>query len=167
MTEENPYQSPNSTIEDYASATGLELAERVTRLGAAIIDGLISLVIIVPIMFMTGFFSMAYSGEQPGIGYSLMIGLLGMVIFLAIQFVPLKQSGQTWGKRFLKIKIVNMDGSQPEVMRLIGLRYVLPQLISSIPLVGGLFALVNILFIFRADRRCIHDLIAGTQVVKA
>ena len=31
---------------------------------------------------------------------------------------------------------------------------------------GGLFSIVDICFIFRDDRRCIHDLIAGTQVVK-
>ena len=34
-----------------------------------------------------------------------------------------------------------------------------------IPVLGPLFSLVNVCFIFREDRRCIHDLIAGTQVV--
>ena len=32
---------------------------------------------------------------------------------------------------------------------------------------GGLFGLVDILFIFGSERRCIHDLIAQTKVVVA
>lgn len=30
---------------------------------------------------------------------------------------------------------------------------------------GWLFVFTDVLFIFRSDRRCIHDLIAGTQVI--
>lgn len=42
------------------------------------------------------------------------------------------------------------------------LRLMLNTLLAFIP---G-YALVDILFIFRKDRRCIHDFIAGTHVVK-
>jgi len=38
-------------------------------------------------------------------------------------------------------------------------------LIGIIPAIGGIIQIVNILFIFRDDRKCIHDLIAGTVVV--
>ena len=47
------------------------------------------------------------------------------------------------------------------------MRGFLPGLIGAIPLVGTVFSLVNICFIFREDRRCIHDLMAGTHVVEA
>jgi uncharacterized RDD family membrane protein YckC len=30
-----------------------------------------------------------------------------------------------------------------------------------------LYAIVDALFIFRGDRRCIHDMIAGTRVIEA
>jgi len=40
-------------------------------------------------------------------------------------------------------------------------------LISAIPVVGSFFVLIDTLLVFRADRRCVHDLIAGTKVVKA
>ena len=43
------------------------------------------------------------------------------------------------------------------------LRVVVNGLLGFIPLYG----VVDILFIFREDRRCIHDLIAGTVVVNA
>lgn len=29
----------------------------------------------------------------------------------------------------------------------------------------GLIGTLDVLFVFRADRRCVHDLIAGTKVV--
>jgi uncharacterized RDD family membrane protein YckC len=38
--------------------------------------------------------------------------------------------------------------------------------VALIPVIGGFLPLVDVLFIFRHDRRCIHDLLAGTNVVK-
>jgi uncharacterized RDD family membrane protein YckC len=49
---------------------------------------------------------------------------------------------------------------------LLGLRYLPVQLITNVPLAGPVLNLVNVLMIFRGDRRCGHDLIAGTRVVK-
>ena len=43
------------------------------------------------------------------------------------------------------------------------LRTVLNWIIALVPF----YALVDVLFIFRNDQRCIHDLIAGTKVIKA
>lgn len=37
--------------------------------------------------------------------------------------------------------------------------------LSLIPAIGQLFAVIDTLCIFWEDRRCIHDLIAGTKVV--
>ena len=47
------------------------------------------------------------------------------------------------------------------------LRSFVPGLIGQVPYVGGLFSLVDILCIFGEERRCIHDMIAGTKVVEA
>jgi hypothetical protein len=47
------------------------------------------------------------------------------------------------------------------------LRGFIPGLIGAIPYIGPLFSLVNVLFIFREDYRCVHDHIAGTIVVQA
>jgi len=60
-----------------------------------------------------------------------------------------------------------MAGAKPDFVRLAGMRYGSTQLISLVPVLGGLYVIVDVLFIFRDDRRCIHDLIAGTQVVVA
>ena len=38
-------------------------------------------------------------------------------------------------------------------------------LISAIPCIGSIYAIVDICFILREDRRCVHDLLAQTCVV--
>jgi uncharacterized RDD family membrane protein YckC len=162
--ESNPYQAPAAAVADIADD---QLASRGTRLGAALIDGLIMMAIIFPIMFATGYWQAAMSGQRPGLGTQLLYALMGFAIFVLVQAYPLKQAGQTWGKRVLKIRIVDLQGQQPSLATLIGKRYLPMQAVSAVPLLGNVLAIVNVLLIFRADRRCGHDLVAGTQVVKA
>lgn len=45
------------------------------------------------------------------------------------------------------------------------LRLFVNGLIAAIPCVGLIYSIVDICFIFREDRRCIHDLLAQTCVV--
>jgi uncharacterized RDD family membrane protein YckC len=60
-----------------------------------------------------------------------------------------------------------MAGQNAGFVKAVLLRAVVPGIIGAVPLVGSIFSLVDPLFIFRGDRRCIHDLIAGTNVVTA
>ena len=46
-------------------------------------------------------------------------------------------------------------------------RYLPVTLLGVVPFVGGLVSLVDALLIFRDDRRCLHDQIADTIVVRA
>lgn len=39
------------------------------------------------------------------------------------------------------------------------------QVLYQIPVAGSIFSLVDVLFIFREDHKCIHDLIADTIVI--
>lgn len=172
MDEQNPYRNPTSQVaEVIADGNELDLADRGTRLGAAIIDVLILTVILLPVMWVGGYFAAAMeagrSGTALSFGTTLLWSLIGFVVFVVVQGFPLNQSGQTWGKRLLKIRIVDLNGNKPPFLQLIALRYLPIQLISQVPVVGFLIALANPLFIFRADKRCIHDLIAGTRVINA
>ena len=66
------------------------------------------------------------------------------------------------------VRIVDAaTGEIVPVWKSFGLRVVVIQGIASIPVVGGLFALVDVLFIFGERRRCLHDHLAGTIVVDA
>ena len=168
MDEQNPYRSPDAVVAEISDG---ELADRGTRLGAALIDGIIMLILLLPIMYVGGYWTTAMAaataGEQVGFGTTMLWALIGFAVFAAVQYVPLNASGQTWGKKLLGIKIVDMAGAKPPVLRLLGLRYAPWHIGSNLPFIGWLLGLANILMIFRADRRCGHDLIAGTQVVKA
>ena len=168
MDDQNPYRSPDAVVAEISDG---ELAERGTRLGAAIVDTLILLVILGPLMFFGGYWSGAMAaaerGQQVGLGTTLMWAAIGFGVFVLVQFVPLNATGQTWGKKVLGIKIVDLAGAKPPIGRLLGARYLPMQLVGTVPFVGPVLAIVNVLLIFRGDRRCGHDLIAGTQVVKA
>jgi len=165
MSEHNPYGSPEAVVAD-VSAT--DLAGRGERFGAAIIDTIILLVIVLPLMVLGGYWetAMAAAGEVPLLT-TLLWAAIGFAVFVVVQWIPLNASGQTWGKRMLGIRIVDMDGEKPPIGRLIALRYLPVQVATNVPVVGLLLATVNVLLIFRSDRRCGHDLIAGTRVVKA
>lgn len=161
MEQHNPYQSPQAIVADNP---GQQLAGRGARLGAAIIDTIILLVVIMPIMFVGGYFNnFAENGMLAQLGW----GVASFLVFVAIQFVPLKNHGQTWGKKLVGIRIVTLDGAQPGLDILLGRRYLFANGIGLVPFIGSVASLVNVLMIFRADKRCLHDLVAGTQVVNA
>ena len=93
--------------------------------------------------------------------------VIGGILLLAVfvyQIVLLTKDGQTVGKKAWGIRIVRMQtGANGGFVTNVLLRLIVNGLLGLIPLYG----LVNILFIFRSDLRCIHDMIAGTQVVEA
>ena len=89
-----------------------------------------------------------------------------LIIFMAINSYLLVTKGQTLGKWMLGIRIVDAaSNGAATALKLLGLRYVLVMLVQAIPMIGQLLGLIDALFIFRGDRRCVHDLIAGTKVV--
>lgn len=164
---DNIYQAPQSEVVDQ-TYNPTDLASRWARLGASILDALFMIIAILPIGFISGFYQAIFAGEQTiGFAYTIAMGLAGLVAFFLINGYFLYASGQTAGKKIVGIKIVDMDGQQMPFGRLIGLRYVPQWVVSYIPIIGNFLIILDALFVFRGDKRCIHDLIAGTQVVKA
>lgn len=112
-------------------------------------------------------------GMRPVAGVLALLLLLGLAALGVTQLYLLAARGQTLGKRWMGIRIAKADsGANGGLTANILLRAVAPVLVSGgVQLLskglGGLFGLADILCIFRDDRRCLHDLIAGTVVVKA
>ncbi len=144
----------------------LELASRGKRLGGSLLDSLIASVVIVPVMIFMGAFKQASQGQKMGIEQTIAVFLLGNIVFLVINGIFLAKHGQTLGKKIVGTRIVSESDRQIlPLTRVFGLRYLPVSVIAQIPLAGSFFSLANALFIFRSDKRCIHDLIAGTIVV--
>ena len=150
----------------------VEAATRLSRLGAALVDMLVSfaplgaLVVLVPMALASG-----------SVGSLLIFLILAGVISVAVlvmQIVLLVQVGQTIGKKTLGIRMINSDGGIPSIWRVFFLRWLpfavvatVVQLVLKIQGIGSLIHLMDVAFIVQPTRRCLHDLFADTHVIKA
>jgi uncharacterized RDD family membrane protein YckC len=159
----NPFVAPRADLEGQAEVVGeIRLAERGTRLVAALLDTLVllpGLVLLVALVILRPTGSAAVVGP-----WGFLLWTLAVVI---TQAVLLTRRGQTLGKRWMKIRVVRLDGSNPGFAWAVLVRSLVNTIAAGVPYLGWLYWLVDVLFIFRDDRRCIHDLMAGTQVVMA
>ncbi len=193
MSDQNPYAAPQSHISAPQLPPGeFAYASRLSRLGAAFLDG----IILAPLNFLISWFLapkvddawaaevMRTKGFEEGMKQvmaastpSLPVHLLMIVLllgsFIGINWVFLK-NGQTIGKKAAKIQIQKRTGGLLTVKDLI-LKRMLPvqlavagfALISpSLTIVGMLIAVVDVLCIFRSGYNTIHDDIAQSKVVK-
>jgi len=164
---EDIYAPPQSDPETDIPNKALELASRGSRLGASLLDSLIMMVIVIPAMYFTGAFDdLTNPSPEPTLLYDLAIGLLGLVVFLAINFKLLADSGQTIGKKIVGIQIVNNNGEAATWGKNLFKRYAVYFLPGQVPFIGQIFSLVNVLFIFGKDQKCIHDIAADTKVIR-
>ncbi|UCG60388.1 MAG: RDD family protein [Candidatus Zixiibacteriota bacterium] len=147
------------------NGTTQELAGRGMRLGAAIIDAILMIILLIPVMLLTDMFQQAISGQELTLTQKIIGFVAGWVIFLILHGYLLLKKGQTIGKMILKIKIVDLQGNLPNFGKLLTLRYLILSLLAQIPVAGNLVGLIDVLFIFGKERRCIHDYLAGTRVV--
>lgn len=166
MSDNNVYSTPQAQLVDQVDDSEKPLASRWARLGASIIDSIIVMVVLVPVMYFTGGFDGMMEGSQPGFVYMFGMGILNLVVFFAINYRTLIANGQSIGKKVLEIKIVDLNGNVPVFQPQLLIRYAVFVLPGQIPVVGTIFSLVNVLFIFGKEKRCIHDLAAKTRVVK-
>ncbi len=158
----NPYAAPQSRLEEAPSAD-LTLAGRGERLGATILDNIFLFAPAV-VVILAGVSMMRSSGDGP-----VMLVLFAYLIPVALGFVNLyllHTSGQTMAKRLLGIKIVRVNGERCSTPRLVFARWLPMFLVQLIPLLSLLVLLLDALMIFAEDRRCLHDHIADTIVIK-
>ena len=164
-------------------------AERGTRLAARAIDWALEFIVAIPGVSIIGpeiikVALMMSKGETPDLSQldlprlALGAGLLfgAWLILLVVQVWMLTQRGQSIGKRLLKIRIVRFaDHADPGIIHAWLLREVpmtaIGILMGFLPFIGPFlirpaFHLTDWCMIFRDDQRCLHDLMAGTKVVR-
>ena len=167
----NPYAAPMARIDDFDGGQ-LVLADRGMRLVAALVDTIIVIAVMAVIGIIAAIMVPALGSNASGQSDEVAAAILGFFVMAAlaalliVNLVLLHRYGQTIGKRLFNMKIVRVDGSRCSLPRIIFARWLPTAVLSMIPLIGFLFTLIDPLLIFRADHRCMHDLIADTIVVK-
>jgi uncharacterized RDD family membrane protein YckC len=171
----NPYAPPQAAVRDIVDPSIQSVpAERSTRLGAAILDSVIfMLMVYTPLVFgglFAGLTTMPAEASEENVGaagvalgVAGLFALVGFIVWAAITIVYMRRNSQSIGKKVCGIKVVRSDGSPVSLARLIWLRNVVNWIISIVPLYG----LIDSLFIFGESRQCLHDKLADTIVVKA
>ncbi len=149
----------------------VQLAGFFPRLLATFVDGVIltaiNLLLLSPV-FLIYFFSQEFQKSSPSrdwafLGISLLCGLLILAADVWYVVGGWARNGRTPGKALLRLTVVADEapagaagiGLRTAVVRALGL------LLSSLPAGIGF-----LLPLFRRDRRALHDLVAGTRVVR-
>lgn len=160
------YTAPQSQLNLEAETSNI-LASRWSRMFASLLDTLVIMIVLVPVMYSTGAFDGIAKGIEPSLGYNLAVGALGLLVFVIANGKLLISNGQTIGKKILGIKIVDLEGGVPDFSKHLLKRYAVYFIPGQVPIAGQLFSIVNILFIFGKQKRCVHDYAAGTKVVRS
>ena len=171
MSETNIYSPPASDLsvsEEGLSSIEVEgfLASRWGRLGAYLIDTIILILPYAAIFVLTDDWEDTLN-EGISINEQVLYFFAGLTQYLIFNGYLLHKRGQTIGKWVLGIKIVSVQTNEViSVWKVFLIRYVPFAFIAMLPFIGIFLAIVNDLFIFRKDKRCLHDHLAGTRVVK-
>jgi uncharacterized RDD family membrane protein YckC len=166
----NPYAPPRAAVLDIADPHASAVpADRGTRLGATMLDGIIFAVMVWAPFTMAAMAGGA-AGRVTGGGTAgailvvcVVVALVGFIAWCWLTIKYVKRNGQSIAKKLLAVKVVRTDGSAVSLGRVFWLRNIVNGLISIVPLYG----LVDALFIFGESRQCLHDKLADTVVVKA
>ena len=140
-----------------------DLAGRSIRLGASFIDNFLVSIPAVLVYTLAGIRSdwQLHSSE---VFATVIITMLGAYILL--NGYSLAKRGQSLGKILFRIRIVDAKSREiVSLMRVIVLRWLVWIIITLLPIIS-LAALINPFFIFKKRRRCLHDYLAGTIVIK-
>lgn len=84
--------------------------------------------------------------------------------FLILNSYLILKRGQTFGKFFLKTRMVGNDGQLMPLPRIVLFRYLLFWFLWFLPLIQYII-FIDALCIFGEERKCLHDDVAGTKVV--
>jgi uncharacterized RDD family membrane protein YckC len=156
---DNPYSPPRASIDPEEAALfeiPEDLASLKQRFVAAVLDAAF---VLVPCWLF-------YELVEPFVGHRLVIAIAAFVAVEAIQWNLVARRGQPFGKVVTGTRIVRAeDRALPDFHHGVVVRDWVRLILSPTPL-GLFFCAVDVLFVFRRDRRCVHDHLAGTMVIR-
>ena len=182
VIEQNRFAPPRAEVGDSSDGEAWMVdAGRGERFLAALIDGLVPVVVAIAILAAIAIPAYENYKQQhvPGIeppplgsGHHLsttwaFLGGLALVGYFVYSIVLVYLYGQTFGKRTMNLRVVRVNGSRVSFARFVFLRWLPLAVVRFVPLVNFIVWLLDPLLIFRDSRRCLHDNIADTRVVTA
>jgi len=143
----------------FEAATG-DYAGFWRRFAAVFLDSIILMVVLIPLLVIAAVVGGSMNAESGG-GLFLLVWLLLMMISAAY-FILMEagERGATFGKRALKIRVVDLNGERISVGRSVG-RFVGHFLSGVIP-----FYIGYLMQVFTERRQALHDMVSGTVVVR-
>jgi uncharacterized RDD family membrane protein YckC len=161
--EPNYYAAPKAA--PLPETEAFELAGRGARFAAVMIDGIISSAILFPAMYLAGTW-----GRLTTLQISMLETMLwavgGLVLYVLLHGRLLRLHGQTLGKRMVGIQAVSVvNGDVIPLQKMVVTRILPVHVLANLPPPLNYLTLIDALMIFRKDRRCLHDMLAGTRVV--
>jgi uncharacterized RDD family membrane protein YckC len=153
------------------ASSDLDLASRGARFGGMFVDGLVSLVVVLPLIFVAAYSLASHSsgvgssiiGRNPAAAtssISYMQNIVPALLIMIYEGLMLSARGQTLGKMAFRIKVVRPDGSDISTGQAWG--RAAARAVMNITQVLGF---VDALMIFSKPRTCLHDRLAKTVVV--
>lgn len=164
----NPYAAPQADLSIQRAPEDAELASLGERLGAAIIDTIIMFIVaVVPIVIFYGGWA-EYMAADSSESYAFTLGstAFAFLTYVIVNGYLLAKNGQSVGKKILDIKIVRTDGSRASFVRLVAVRVLFEHALLLIPVVDIWLSIIDVLFIFQRSRKCLHDVVADTIVIR-
>lgn len=167
MQDDSIYRPPTAELEQPETQIDQELASRWSRLGAALLDTLFIMLLFFPLVWFVGIWDILLN-ESTSLSIDLLLSLGVLITYLILNGYLLATEGQTLGKKLIGIRVVDSETGQIlSFAKIFGVRYLPIFICSQIPAIGQIVGLIDSIFIFRKDKRCLHDLIADTRVIKA
>jgi uncharacterized RDD family membrane protein YckC len=191
MAPQNPYGTP---YPPYATGAGYrpgpepDLAGRWRRLLARVIDGLVLSVVLIPLSIAfvahplhrlqqvtNQYPDLSAPGAQAAVsradtrlfGAWVLFSIVAALILFLYDWPQHATWGQTLGKRATRTRVVTAYGRSPINGATAAKRSAVYALIPAVPLLGGLFGLLNELWLLWDPRRqCLHDKAARTIVIR-
>jgi uncharacterized RDD family membrane protein YckC len=170
---DNPYAPPIVALMLEPSSD--RLASFGERFVGKLIDNLLvigSLLLGVPIMAMDRNFGKPGTDPGPLQFAGSLVSLVALLTLIGLQWYWIATLGQSAGKRLMKTQIRKIDGSKVDfvsgvIMRCWVVNFVFGVVhVFTCGLLGWVVWVVDSAVIFGAERRCMHDVIAATKVIK-
>lgn len=162
----NPYAPPASDVALAPLEDQLPLASRGKRFLAQCADGLLTVLLMIPLNQNVEIFQRAMTDRESLFSWEKCLWILTHYLVWAVFNGWFLRNGQTVGKKLFRIQVRRKDGTPVGWARYLLGRELPIRLSMLVPWVGAYLSLIDVLFIFREGRNTLHDDIAGSQVVQ-